>query len=81
MIIYSSTAQEFRDNVDDNKIVEKIETAYIKGVGRKPGDAERNSWRESLFRMESVIRKAELPGDCGVLIEYIVPPTSKGWTS
>ena len=37
MIIYSSTAQEFRDNVDDNKIVEKIETAYIKGVGRKPG--------------------------------------------
>ena len=77
MIIYSSTAQEFRDNVDDNKIVEKIETAYIKGVGRKPGDAERNSWRESLVRMESVIRKAELPGDCGVLIEYIVPPTSK----
>lgn len=77
MIIYSSSAEGFRNDVDDNKIVEKIETEYITRVGRKPGDAERNSWRESLVRMESVIRRAELPGDCGVLIEYIVPPTSK----
>lgn len=77
MIIYSSSAEGFRNDVDDNKIVEKIETAYLGCVGRRPGDAERNSWRESLVRMESVIRRAELPGDCGVLIEYIVPPTSK----
>lgn len=77
MIIYQNSAGGFRSAVDDNRIVNDIERRFLAKYGRKVAPAERNSWNNSLKFMETVIRKAEVPDDCGVLIEYNIPATSK----
>ncbi|NLW36315.1 MAG: DUF2075 domain-containing protein, partial [Syntrophorhabdus aromaticivorans] len=77
MIVYSNTAIQFRQDVDENRITERIEQSFLIRFGYLPGDAERRSWQNSMQFMGSVIRQAEIPDDCGVLIEYNIPSTSK----
>jgi DUF2075 family protein len=77
MILYSSTAGDFKYSVDNNQIVDQIEDKYINGLGRRPIPSERSSWNNSMNFMEKIIRNSEVPNDCGVLIEYTLPLTSK----
>lgn len=77
MIIYQNSAIGFRDAVDNNSIVTDIETQYISRYGRRVGDSEKRAWNNSLKFMETVIRKSAVPDNCGVLIEYNIPTTSK----
>lgn len=77
MIIYSSSALEFRDAVDNNKISDIIEEKFIKNYMRKPAKSEKNAWTNSMQYMERIIRKASVPDSCGILIEYVIPTTSK----
>lgn len=77
MILYSASFGDFSYHVDRNMITELVEESYVKALGRKPGVAERNSWNNSLRYMESIGRNAKLPADCGVLVEYALPSTSK----
>lgn len=77
MIIYKNSAIGFRDAVDNNEIVTQIETQFLSKFGRRVGNGEKRAWNNSLRFMETVIRKSAVPDDCGVLIEYNIPKTSK----
>ncbi|XCP86146.1 DUF2075 domain-containing protein [Roseburia hominis] len=77
MILYRSSAAEFCDEVERNLIVDQIEAAYVKGMGRRAGDGERRAWNNSMRFMETIVRKSAIPDDCGILIEYNIPSTSK----
>jgi DUF2075 family protein/phage repressor protein C with HTH and peptisase S24 domain len=75
MIIYRKPAFEFLHDVDNNMIVELIQRAFVKQMGWSP-PREVGAWTTSLKFMESAVRKAKLSDDCGILIEYKIPPTS-----
>ena len=78
MIIYKSTAKGFKDDVDQNRIHEAILENYIKAFnGRRVGQSEQDSWRNSLGFMERIVRKSGVADDCGILLEYTIPATSK----
>lgn len=77
MIIYSNTAGKFRNSVDDNVILSEIEEQFSSKLGRRIGAVEKRAWNNSLRFMETAVRKAKVPDDCGILIEYIIPSTSK----
>ncbi len=77
MIIYKSTAYEFDIDVRFNKITQKLEDEFIKILGRKPSDAERRSFSNSLSKMNDVLINEDLvKRDCGILIEYQLPSSS-----
>lgn len=77
MILYRSNTADFIDEVERNVIVDQIDTAYLKGLGRRAGDGERRAWNNSMRFMETIVRKSNIPDDCGILIEYNIPSTSK----
>jgi len=77
MILYSSNAIEFRNSVDDNTIVEKIEDSFINAFGKSPGRGEKQAWNNSMQFMEKIVRNSKVADDCGVLIEFTIPPSSK----
>lgn len=77
MIIYSSNALQFRKSVDRNQITVEIEQAFINRMGMKPSPGEKRAWNNSMRFMESIIRNANIADDCGVMIEYNIPATSK----
>ncbi len=76
MIIYQSTAKEFRDTVDEGKILQAIEDAFRSKLGRGIPPAERGAYTNSLPQMERIVRRAEVADDCGVMIEYKIPLTN-----
>ncbi len=78
MIIYKNSAEGFRRDVDTNQIVDRIKEAFFEKTGKirfHPG--EDMSWQNSLMFMDRVLQRSGIPGDCGVLIEYKLPSTSK----
>jgi len=77
MIVYQSSAREFRNSVDDNRIVVEIEKQFVEKYGRRVNESEKNSWNNSLHFMETIVRNSNVADDCGVLIEYGIPSTSK----
>jgi uncharacterized protein len=76
MIIYKSTVKKFREDILNNKIDEEIDKACLQNIGRSVLKNEGPSWRNSLNYMERVVRLGDIPDDCGILIEYIIPSTS-----
>ncbi len=76
MIVYSNTAMQFRQDVDENQITAQIAQSFLDHLGYLPGEAERRSWQNSMQFMERVVRRSQIPDDCGVLIEYNIPATS-----
>lgn len=77
MILYSSSALDFRQDVDSNQITQKIEGAFVQKLGYRPGNSERHSWNNSMQFMERIIRNSKVPDDCGILIEFNIPATSR----
>jgi uncharacterized protein len=77
MILYSSNAEEFKHDVETNQIKEKILEAFLDRMGYLPGLSEQHAWGNSMQFMERIIRNAQIPGDCGILIEFNIPTTSK----
>lgn len=77
MIIYQSSALEFRNSVDNNQIVFDIEKQFIEKYGKHVSDSEKSSWNNSLKFMETIVRNSKVADDCGVLIEYGIPASSK----
>ena len=51
MIIYQSTAKEFKDTVDEGRILEAIESAFRSKLGRGIPPAERDAYTNSLPQM------------------------------
>jgi uncharacterized protein len=77
MIIYSSSALAFREKVDNNQLTSEIENAFIDKMGMRPSPGEKRAWNNSMQFMERVVRNSRIADDCGVMIEYNIPPTSK----
>lgn len=77
MIVYSSDASSFRQDVESNQIADRIEDAFYSRFGYRPGHSERQSWNNSMQFMERIVRNARVPDDCGVLIEFNLPATSR----
>lgn len=77
MIIYKSSTTHFDHDVRYNKIVNKLESEFLKITGRHVAEAERRSWKNSLSKMNEVLLNEKLnEKDCGVLIEYQLPQSS-----
>jgi hypothetical protein len=76
MILYKNDAAGFGSDVDRNQIVGILERSFIDKMGYCP-QAEIGSWLNSMRAMESIVRNSGISDDCGVLIEYKIPLTSK----
>lgn len=77
MIIYSSSASEFREKVDSNLLTLAIEEAFVRKMGKQPNLGEIRAWNNSMQFMERVIRNSKIADDCGIMIEYNIPATSR----
>ena len=77
MIIYQNDCKGFREDVGNFKVAESIERNFIKNMGYKPNNNEVMSWNNSFMFVDQIINKAELPDDCGVLIEFNIPNYNK----
>ena len=77
MILYSNTCDCFIDDVNSLRLTEKIINAFESNFHRKVPTNETRSWENSLGYMERVVRNANVASDCGVLIEYNLPNSSK----
>lgn len=76
MIVYQSTAKEFRETVDEGQILQAIEEAFRSQLGRGIPPAERGAYSNSLPQMERVVRRSGIADDCGIMIEYKIPLTN-----
>ena len=77
MIVYNATKEQFLNDVLTNDI-ENIVLRNVKlKLNRGVGVAEIRSWASSLVYMDRIMRDVEIPGDCGIAIEYQIPQTGK----
>ncbi|MDD3273413.1 MAG: DUF2075 domain-containing protein [Bacteroidales bacterium] len=77
MIVYQSLKEGFLNDVINNEIEIKIESAYRSYLGRKPSPNEVFSWANSMQRMKNVLEDSEIASDAGISIEFQIPLTSK----
>lgn len=78
MIVYQNTAKGFMQDVDSFVIVDRIKEEFKKRAGKiNFNPSEEDSWINSLDKMERVIRNSGIADDCGVLVEFGLPSTSK----
>ena len=55
MIVYSANKQSFRQDVDSNNIDQIIHTRYTERTGRRVGQRELDSWRNSLMYVDNIL--------------------------
>ncbi len=77
MIIYQGTKKQFSEDVFQGLIAEKLEETFRKRHIAGGSRAEENSWINSLPKIDSVLKYANLPDDSEVALEYQIPTTSK----
>src|SRR5687767_8346204 len=76
MIIYKRTKREFLSDIEDYIIEDIILESFQTKLGRKVGDSEYQSWKNSLQYMGNVLRTDSIPDDAGIAIEYNIPRTN-----
>lgn len=76
MIVYQDIKKHFIEDVDLNKIVNKIYEEYIPLFGHTT-KAQLNAWQNSMQYIRGVLNTEEIPDNSGVAIEYNIQPTSK----
>jgi hypothetical protein len=76
MLVYKAVKSEFMDHVERDVIVERISEGFRRHV-RTPPKAEIGAWHDSMQYMYKVLNTNDIPGACGVAIEYGVPYTSR----
>ena len=76
MLVYEGIKSGFIEDVALNRITQKIYDRFREVLHRGVGQAEINSWRESMLRMMGVLSDNDIPDDAGVAIEYNIPHTS-----
>jgi len=77
MIVYASTKAEFRQDVHDNRIEKLIYEDFLRNLGHSTSQTERDSWKNSMMYMSTILEDDGIPDDTGVAIEYKIPQTSK----
>lgn len=77
MIVYHANKGKFLADVLSNNvdgiILDHVKHKLNKGVS--PGEIR--SWRESLSYMDRILQDPDIPEDCGIAIEYMIPQTGK----
>lgn len=76
MLVYEGIKSSFIEDVDLNKIADKIYQKYQEVFKKNTSQAEINSWRESMLRMRGVLADNNIPNNSGVAIEFNIPHTS-----
>jgi DUF2075 family protein len=74
--LYAGTAAQFAEDVELNRLVAKLEDAWLAHYGRRAPDGEVRAWRNSLRAFKDVLRLARFDSQ-GVLVEYRLPMSSK----
>ena len=77
MIVYLAKKHEFLDDVDSNKIEERIHAEFRRTHNHSVGASEKMAWRNSLGFMQRILSDEEIPHDSGVAIELGVPLSAK----
>lgn len=76
MLVYEGIKSGFIDDVNLNRIVDKIYDKYKQLFGRT-SESQLNSWKNSMQYMRGVLDDKEIPDNAGVAIEFNIPTTSK----
>lgn len=76
MLVYEGIKSGFIDDVNLNRIVDKIYDKYRQLFGRT-SESQLNSWKNSMQYMRGVLDDKEIPDNAGVAIEFNIPTTSK----
>ena len=76
MLVYEGIKSGFIDDVNLNRIVDKIYDKYRQFFGRT-SESQLNSWKNSMQYMRGVLDDREIPDNAGVAIEFNIPTTSK----
>ena len=76
MLVYEGIKSGFIDDVNLNRIVDKIYEKYKQFFGRT-SESQLNSWKNSMQYMRGVLDDKEIPDNAGVAIEFNIPTTSK----
>ena len=76
MLVYEGVKSGFIDDVNLNRIVDKIYDKYRQFFGRT-SESQLNSWKNSMQYMRGVLDDKEIPDNAGVAIEFNIPTTSK----
>ncbi|MBK8983156.1 MAG: DUF2075 domain-containing protein [Ignavibacteria bacterium] len=78
MIVYKNSSKGFINDVDKNIISDKIKNSVLENfLWEKVNKKEEMSWINSMQFIGKVIKNAQIADDCGILIEYNLPSTSK----
>jgi len=78
MIVYKNSSVGFLEDVETNRISDRIKEAFAAVAGKKNfAEKETDSWINSMQFMGNVVRRAKIAEDCGILIEYGLPSSSK----
>jgi len=77
MIVYQSSKKGFTEDVISNQIDAKIYDMVLQRLGRKTGQSEIDSWKNSLLFMNNILIGEDIPGDAQVSVEFQIPLTSK----
>jgi hypothetical protein len=75
MLVYQATKSDFMDDVEHDVIVDRITRAFEQRIHR-PNPKEVRSWQNSMQHMYKVLNTPDIPGSCGVAIEFSVPYTN-----
>ena len=76
MLVYEGIKSGFIDDVNLNRIVDKIYDKYKEFFGRT-SETQLNSWKNYMKYMRGVLDDNEIPDNAGVAIEFNIPTTSK----
>ncbi len=76
MIVYQSTKSGFSEDVLNDQIENMIHGFFKKNLSRSTGAREVISWKNSMQYMDRVLNDADIPGNCGVTVEFQIPQTS-----
>jgi DUF2075 family protein len=77
MIVYRSTKNEFRKDVDSGEIDSILEARFRAAFNRTTSQKEVESWWNSLNFMANILSDNNIPGNTGIAIETQIPQTSK----
>ncbi len=77
MIVYQATKSHFAEDVLADRIEDKVLYFFKKYLNKGTSKNEIRSWKNSLSYMDKVLSDPDIPGDCGVAIEYQLPQSGK----
>lgn len=77
MIIYEAIKSEFKEDIFNSVIEERILSNLKQKLNKNVAPNEIRSWTNSLIHMKEVLDDTSIPDNVGVAIEYKIPNTSK----